>query len=129
MGCRMLWSYVDDQIIEEIAKSTKRRKEVVKAVDEKSRTAINDMLHSLLNDDYVDDMKYITELVRLILVYAHKGHCVILGRGANFITPFAHGLHVRITAPYNVRVQRAVHYEGVSDDKAKEILAEVEKRS
>jgi cytidylate kinase len=117
---------IDDQIVEEIAKSTKQRKEIIKAVDEKSRNAIDDVLHSLLNSDYVDDMKYVTELVRLILVYAHQGHTVILGRGANFITPFAHGLHVRITAPYDVRVQRAVDFEGVSEKKAKEIIANVE---
>jgi cytidylate kinase len=124
---RLGFTFIDDQIIEEIAKSTKKRKEIIKAVDEKSRTVINDVLHSLLNDEYVDDVKYVTELVRLILVYAHQGHTVILGRGANFITPFAHGLHVRITAPYEVRVQRAVHHEGFTEKKAKEVIANVEK--
>jgi cytidylate kinase len=49
-----------------------------------------------------------------------------LGRGANFITPFAKGLHVSITAPYEIRVQRAMHYEGLSESKAKEVIAKVE---
>ncbi len=121
------FTLVDDQLVEEIAKSTKKRKEIIQAVDERSRTAINDVLHSLLNDEYVDDVKYVTELVRLILVYAHQGHTVILGRGANFITPFAHGLHVRVTAPYDIRVKRAIHYEGISEKKAKQVIADVEK--
>jgi cytidylate kinase len=121
------FTFVDKQIIEEIAKSTKRRKEVIKAVDEKKRNAIEDMVHSLLNEDYIDDLKYVSELVKVVLVYAYQGHCVILGRGGNFITPFAHGLHVRITAPYAVRVQRSIDYEGYTRKQAREIISKVEK--
>lgn len=121
------FDFIDEQIVEEIAKSTKKRKEVIAAVDEKKRGAIDDMVHSLLNKDYVDDFKYISELVQVVLLYANQGHTVILGRGANFITPFAHGLHVRITAPYDVRVQRAIDYEGFTKKQAKEVIAKVEK--
>lgn len=121
------FEYVDEQIIEEIARSTRKRKAVIKTIDEKNRTAIEDLVHSMLNKEYVDDLKYVTELVKVILTYAHKGHCVILGRGANFMTPFAKGLHVFVTAPYNVRVQRAMDFEGHDKKMAKKVIAEVEK--
>ena len=121
------FTLVDKQIVDEIAKSTKKRKEVIQAVDEKKRSAIDDMVHALLNEDYIDDLKYVSELVRVMLVYAHQGHCVLLGRGGNFITPFAHGLHVRITAPYQVRVQRSIDYEGYTNAQAKKRIADVEK--
>jgi cytidylate kinase len=52
---------------------------------------------------------------------------VILGRGANFITPFAKGLHINITAPYAVRVQRARDYEGHNETEAKAVIAKLEK--
>lgn len=116
---------VDEQIIEKIASSTKKRKEVIKAVDEKHRGAIDDIVHSLMNREYVDDLRYVTELVKVVLAYASRGRVVILGRGANFITPFAKGLHVRFSAPLAVRVQRAVDHEGVSPQRAKEIISEV----
>lgn len=120
------FTFVDEQFIEEIARSTKKRKEVIRAVDEKSRGVIEDIVHSTLNAEYINDLKYVTELVKVILAYAHKGHVVILGRGANFVTPFAKGLHVNITAPYAVRVKRAMDYEGHSQEKAKEVIAETE---
>lgn len=123
---RLNFTYVDEQIIDEIARSTKKRKEVIKAIDEKSRGAIEDLVHSVLNPSYVDDLKYVTELVKVILAYAHKGNVVILGRGANFVTPFAKGLHVNITAPYAVRVKRAMDYEGHSQEQAKEVIAKTE---
>ncbi len=121
------FEYVDEQIIEEIANSTQKRKAIVKQVDEKSRTHIEDILHSVFNAEYMDETTYVHELVRIILTYAYKGKTVIIGRGANFITPFARGLHVNITAPYSVRVQRAMDFEGHSNAKAKQVIADVEK--
>lgn len=121
------FEFVDDQIVEEIAKSTKRRKAIIKEIDEKSRSQIDDLVHSVLNLEYVEDEKYVTELVRTIIGYAHKGRCVILGRGANFITPFGKGLHVSITAPYHIRVQRAMDFEQMNEREAKARIAKVEK--
>lgn len=118
---------IDEQIIDEIAQSTKRRKEIIKIVDEKTRSKIEDIVHSALNPDYIDDLRYVTELSKIILAYALKGKVVILGRGANFITPLAKGLHVNITAPYETRVKRAMEYEGFTRERAEEVISQVEK--
>lgn len=119
--------FIDDELLEEIAKSTKKRKETLQNIDERGRSAIDDMLQGLLNPDYVSDITYVSELIKVILSHAYKGKVVILGRGANFITPFAQGLHVRITAPYSVRVRRAIDYEGHTPEKAREIISKYQK--
>lgn len=121
------FEFVDDQIVEEIARSTKKRKAVIKEIDEKSRSQIDDLVHAVLNMEYVGDEAYIAELVRTIIAYAQRGRCVILGRGANFITPFGKGLHVNIVAPYVVRVRRAMDYENKTEAQAKATIAKVEK--
>lgn len=121
------YEFVDEQIVEDIARSTKRRRAIIREIDEKGRSQIDDIVHSLLNAEYVDDETYVKELIKLILSYAHKGHCVILGRGANFITPFGRGLHVSVTAPYDIRIQRAMDYEGHTQKKAKQVIAKIEK--
>ncbi|MFZ5376958.1 MAG: AAA family ATPase [Patescibacteria group bacterium] len=119
--------YVDEQIVDQIASSTKQRKNIIRHVDEKSRNAIEDIIHSILNKEYVDENVYISELIKVILAYAHQGHVVILGRAANFICPFAKGLHVNVTASYNERLRRAMDYEGFDMKKAKQVIAKVEK--
>lgn len=119
------FTYVDEQIVDEIAKSTKRRREIIKEIDEKSRSKIDDIVHSVLNTEYVDDLTYIKELVQVILTYAWRGHVVILGRGSNFITPRAQGLHVNIVAPHETRVQRAMEFEGLSESDAKKVIKTV----
>lgn len=120
------FTLVDEQIVDEIARSTKKRKAIIHEVDEKSRDRITDMVQSFFNTEYVDDVKYLVELAKVILAYASKGRVVILGRGANFITPFATGLHINITAPYEVRVKRAMDFEGLNRAQAKEVIANVE---
>lgn len=119
------FTFINEQIVDEIAKSTKKRKAIIRSIDEKTRGAIADVVHSMFNKEYVDDVKYVTELAKVILAYAHQGHVVILGRGANFITPFGKGLHVNVTAPYKVRVKRAMDFEGHTEEKAKEVIKQV----
>ncbi|MCA9373106.1 cytidylate kinase-like family protein [Candidatus Woesebacteria bacterium] len=123
---KLKYEYVDEQLVEEVARSTRRRKEVIRSLDEKSRSAVEDLVHSVMNPEYVNESRYTQELFHTILAYAYKGEVVILGRGANFVTPFARGLHALIVAPYEVRVQRAMDFEGHSRDKAKQVIKEVE---
>lgn len=124
---RLDFEFLDDELLEDIAKSTKKRKEVLKHIDEKGRSAIDDLLQGMLNPDYVSDIRFVSELVKVILTRAYQGNVVILGRGANFITPFAQGLHVRITAPYSVRVRRAIDYEGHTPERAREVIKKISK--
>ena len=124
---RLHFHFVDEELIEEVAKSTKKRKDVLLDVDEKGRTVIQDLVQGIINPEYVSDLTFVTELTKVILSYAYKGNVVILGRGSNFITPFAQGLHVRITAPYPVRLQRAIDFEGHSPSRAREVISKYQK--
>jgi len=120
------FAFYDHELLEEIAKSTKMRQSVLNQVDEKSRTALQDLIQGLMNPNYVSDVTYFSQLCKVILSLAYKGKVVILGRGANFITPFARGLHVRITAPTQVCIQRAIDYEGHAPEVAREIVKKYE---
>lgn len=120
------FQFVDQQLIEEVARNIKKRKSIIQEIDEKGRSVIEDFVQSAINPEYVDDMKYMKELARVVLAYALKGHVVILGRGASALTPFGKGLHVNIIAPYDVRVHRAINFEGHSLKDAKKVIAKVE---
>lgn len=124
---RLGFTFVDQQIIDEIVKSSKLRKDIVEALDEKGRTAIQDFIHGILNPEYVSDIRYIRSMTKVIASLAYGGNVVILGRGANFLTPRDRGLHVRITAPRPIRIERAIKYEGMSPTQAREVIREVEK--
>lgn len=122
---RLKYTFYDHELIEEIAKSSNLRKSILSQIDEKGRSSLQDMMHALVDPDYISDVTYVTQLCKVIIALAYKGKVVILGRGANMITPFAQGLHVRTMAPYKVRLQRAMDYEGHSLERAKEILLQM----
>lgn len=118
----------DKRLIEDVAASVRQRRVLMESIDERGRSAIEDLIHGAFNPDYVSDVQYINHLSRVILSTAIQGEVVILGRGANFITPFKKGLHVRISAPYPIRVERAVKFEKISREEAIRIIKETDLR-
>ncbi|OGV96418.1 hypothetical protein A2W24_04810 [Microgenomates group bacterium RBG_16_45_19] len=119
---KLNFRFYDKDLIDDIAKSAEARTEIMKSIDEKERTLTEDFVHNLLNPEYITERHYIKHLCKVILTVARQGQVVILGRGSNFITPNAFGLHVRITAPYRVCVARAVEFERIPNQRAREVI-------
>lgn len=114
------FTFYNKKLIHEIAKSSNTRDDIMQDIDEKARTMIDDLVHNILNPEYVSEQRYFKYLCKVMLTLAQKGKAVFLGRGSNFITPRAYGLHVRVTAPYRVCVARAVQYEKIPYLRARE---------
>lgn len=119
VASRLGFHFLDEEIIDDIAESTKKRRAIIQAVDERSRSRINDMVHSFLNREYVDDFTYVKELTKVLLAHMYQGNVVIVGRGANFISPLEKGLHVNIVAPSDLRARRTMEFDEISFAEAK----------
>jgi len=117
----------DKKLIELTAKQSKQRKNLIESLDEKDRGFVEDLVNSMLNPDYVAEETYIKHLCQVVLSVAHKGNCVIMGRGSNFITSQYGGLHVRIVAPFLVRAGYTAQYEGWSIYEARERVKEFDR--
>lgn len=108
---KLKFKFYDVEIIGLVAKIAKRREAVIARLDEKEWTLVEDVVHCLLDPEYVSSQTYIKSLCETIEALSLKGKVVILGRGANFVTSRKAGLHVRIIAPFLVRVGYTVKYE------------------
>ena len=117
--------FYDKRLIERAAEKFHTSVGVLTRVDERRRSGVMDLVQSMFNPDYVSDEKYFRILSQIILKLVSKGGVVILGRGANFVTPNAFGLEVQIVAPYRVRVARAVQYEHLSYLDARRVIRDV----
>ena len=111
---KLNFDYFDKKLIELTAKKAKKRKALIGTLDEKERGFMDDLIHSLLNPDYVCEQTFIKSLFEVVLSVARKGYCVIIGRGSNFITSQYGGLNVRIVAPFLVRAGYTAKYEKYS---------------
>jgi cytidylate kinase len=122
---RLGYTFYDKHLIEQVAQKMKVSSKVLSSIDEHRRTGVMDFVQNMFNPDYVSDESYFRNLVQVVLQLIQKGGVVILGRGANFTTPKAFGLQVQVVAPYRVRVARAIEFENVDFNKAREIIREV----
>ncbi len=123
---KLKFDFYDDKLLDEIANITKTKKYYLKAVDEKKNNLFKDLIHSVINVNYVDPYVYQESLIKVIVERAEKGKVVFLGRGANFITPRDKGLHVRVTAPFYVRVQNTIKFEGFDRKQAIELVSKLD---
>ncbi|MBU0619223.1 cytidylate kinase-like family protein [Patescibacteria group bacterium] len=107
------FDFYDEHLVDLTAGKLKKRRELVASLDEQQQGIMQGII-ALLTDTGLSKDKYIHGLCEVIVSLAQKGNCVILGRGANFITPFGEGLHVRVIAPFLTRVGYTASYEGYS---------------
>ena len=103
--------FYDESLVSLIAQKTRRRKNIIHKLDEKDRNILKEFISQLLDAEYLSPQSYINQLCWTIGSLAKQKSCVILGRGANFILPDKNYLHVRIIAPFLVRVGYTQKYE------------------
>jgi len=125
---KMGFKFYHKNIIEMIAKKAKKRKALIASLDRKSLGFTEDIIQAMLNPDYVSKETYFKNLCKVVASVAAKGNCVILGRGANFITSGYGGLHIRVAAPFLVRAGYTAQYEGYTIYEARERMKQFDKR-
>jgi len=121
------FKFYNKKVIRLIAKQSKKRKSLVESLDESSQDLVNNLLKSLIGEDYLSGRAYIKYLCQVILTLAKKGKVVILGRGGNFIIPKQTALRVKIAAPFETRVENTRRFEKMSAEKARDFALRVDK--
>ena len=115
---KLHFEFVDRQILELLVKNTGARKRLIDSLDERTRSAIDLWIEGILTKRYIDKTEYSHLLAQTITVMAKDGDSVILGRGANIILGKHGGLHVRIVAPRQTRVDNLCRFENLSPNDA-----------
>ncbi len=121
------FEFYDKRLVEIAAEKSKVRKDLLALHDERIRGAIDDIISDVFDSENVTVQTYIKSISQVILSLCKKGKVVVLGRGGNFITPFEDGLHVRVIAPYLVRVGKTAHFEHLSVLEARKRVKRIDK--
>ena len=117
--------YWDRQIIDEVAKSAKVSKRMIKSLDEQDRSMLDDWIDSL-GDRNVWAYEFMEHLTKVISAVGAHGNAVIVGRGASHILPPEACLRVGVTAPLEVRVNNVSTFFKVSKEEARQRVLTVE---
>jgi cytidylate kinase len=122
------WTVWDDELVERVAHDDHLPGAKVAALEDVRPSWLEEALGSLVvSEPPVDEMKVYARVSATIRGLVAKGHVVIVGRGAVFVTDgIAGGIHVRLVAPIEQRIEWTVRARNLSREAAAEWVRETD---
>jgi cytidylate kinase len=114
------------KVLHEMAKNPDVNAQLLKTLDEKGLSILEDWISSLVHERYIWPDQYLKQLMKVIGTIGKHGRAVIVGRGANFILPPDDCFRVRVISPQRVRVQNVVKSFNIPENEAKRRIIRTE---
>lgn len=111
-----LW---DQELVQRVAEQKGAPEALFAAVDEHSRTRIEDLLAGILMGDVGTETEYLASLGRVFHSIAQHGSAVIVGRGAQYVLTPGEALRVRVVAPLSDRIRVIAESRGLAEREAR----------
>jgi cytidylate kinase len=119
---RLKFHLFDREIIDRVATEAGVHQHLVEALDEGTRSGIEQWMEGVLHSRIFTAEEFIPALGRGFITMARAGSAVIMGRGANFFLAGEPALHLRMVAPMEYRVARVMRVLGIGrKDAEKEV--------
>jgi cytidylate kinase len=100
------------EMIHEMALSTKVSARVLESLDEKGLSMLDDWVSAVVLQQHLWPDEYLQHLLKVVSAIGRHGNAVLVGRGANFILPAEKTLRLRVIAPSAFRAKKvAVAYD------------------
>lgn len=106
LGARLRWKVYDREIVDGIASASHVRQSLVDQLDERAQNRIHDTISRLLAGGSFGNDEYHVAMVKTLATLAAAQRAILLGRGGAFALQGYPGLHVRVTARLQVRIER-----------------------
>lgn len=111
------------EIIQEMAQSANISDRIVRTLDEKGLSVLEESISSIVNERHLWPDQFLRHLMRVIGTIGKHGRAVIVGRGANFILPAEKILRIRVICPLPIRIANIAKRLGISEGEAhKQVL-------
>ncbi len=128
LASTMGFEFIDRQIIDFITQNTGAQAKLIDSLDERTRSGVDLWVDGILSGRYVDRSEYTHWLIKSITAMAEHGDAIILGRAGNVILAERGGLHVRVVAPKEYRINNLVRHEGGSAAEAERRIDEADEQ-
>lgn len=127
IGRRLGWAVYDQDILDKVAEKLHSSPRRVEEVDERPTSWLADCLGGFLDKGHVGPDAYLRHLFVVVRGLGGAGHCVIVGRGANFLLPPETTLRVRLVASQEARANAVAERVGMPMDEAAEWVENTER--
>lgn len=120
------FSYWNQKIVNKIAEDTGVSSSLVDSLDERSRSAVDDLIAGLILGSEGTEAGYVKQLYRVLGTIEEHGSAVVIGRGSQFILKPTGSLRVRIVAPFETRVTWVEKRDKVSKEQAQQLVQRID---
>jgi cytidylate kinase len=116
------WTCWERELVEKVAADLHLSATLIDRLEDESHSWFSELLGSLSFSDEVshaDEAKVYARVARTIRALAQTGRVVIVGRGGVFVTrKMPGGIHIRLVAPFDKRVEFMVQEYHLTHDQA-----------
>ena len=125
---RFKYRFLDYEVIDEISRVTKFRRQIIEQLDESARHEIELIHGALLKRKYVGKTSYFKHLTDVILSLSYVGGVVVLGRCASCIVNPSEAFRIRVVAPKADRINNLKKYENLTTDRALKEINKIDRQ-
>jgi hypothetical protein len=113
------WQIYDRTLCEIVAKDPRFSRSLDSLVEEEYRSKPNDFFHQMLHST-ADQSMVMSRVFLVVRAVAGMGKAIIVGRAGSHVTAdMSHGVSLRVVAPENVRISRAMDVHGLTEHEAR----------
>ena len=123
---RLGWSVLDRELVEDLARELELDPRHLQLMDETRSNWFRDTILNLLDSKLVHQDSFASLIGRVMVLAAHGGEVVVVGRAGHLILPRANGVSVRIVAPKAWRIARIAEREEIGERAAAEKVASLD---
>jgi len=119
------WTWIDKEVLDKLSKELNLNPSVIDDLSNFTDRKLSDYIALIFSSDYYPGEKKIKNtMAEIILSFANKGNTVILGRAGFLVTKhIKNSFHLKLTAPFDWRVERISIKRGISFHEAyKEVM-------
>ncbi len=120
------FDFFSRELVEEVAKHSHIRKQIVESLDEKTRNLMFEWVVQQFGNESFTNTEYLRHLSHVVRTLGKFGRGVLVGRGAQFILSPASTLRIRTIASLDIRIDRIAEREEVSRSNARAIVLRVD---
>lgn len=128
LGKALQWKIYGRNLLDFIAQRELLSRDFMETLDEQKQNQLDNWVNFLVRSRTILQNDYVLKISRLMKVIVAQENAILLGRGAHLILKEnKEGLRIKLTAPFDRRVQNIMQLKNISKDEAEKMVLQKDK--
>lgn len=120
---KLKWKVYGRNLLDRLAQRESLSRSFMETLDEQKQGIVDNFINFLLRSGAMLQDDYVVKISKMIKVIVCQESAIILGRGANYVLhDKKEGLNVKLTAPFDHRVESIMKIRKLSKAKARDLV-------